>query len=222
MSKSEIQKYKLSIDWPFHNGLQSYRWDCCFDGCNAKIYTHHETNKIKKFDNHCDYPLNFHNSNHGFYEQIDYIRDMSMERMVALVTDGVPPKQAYEQEILNDVRVCRAWPSYESVYRTLYNRRALYYPALPQSKLAIKDAITSNPNWRYNYHGFRRRQFELQKKHQVAGEGFDYKSEEKLDEDIGVIQQTVNKLKRKLCKLKEIKSIAFGASIADESILYLV
>ena len=110
---------------------------------------------------------------------------------------------------------------YESVYRTLYNRRALYYPALPQSKLAIKDAITSNSNWKYNYHGFRRRQFELHKKHQVGAERFNYKSEEKLDEDVGVIQQTVNKLKRRLCKLKEIKSISFGASIADESILYL-
>ena len=70
--------------------------------------------------------------------------------------------------------------------RTLYSRRAKYHPALPQSKLAIKDAMTSNPSWRYNYHGFRLRQFELNKKHQVDAERFNYKSEEKLDEDVGV------------------------------------
>eukprot|EP01084_Bolivina_argentea_P029579 54921_1 len=133
------RQYIKSTVWPFHQGLESYRWDCTVHGCNAKIFTHHESQQITKFGNHSDCPLVFHNNDiHDVYDETKIIQMRSLNRMLIAVTNGMPPREAYEQEILSDENVCKAWPGYESVCRTLYNARSVFYPPLPLSKAEIK------------------------------------------------------------------------------------
>eukprot|EP01084_Bolivina_argentea_P029578 54920_1 len=136
------RKYNPSTNWPFHEGLQSYRWDCCEDHCRGKIYTHHKSNEITKFGNHSEVPLVFHNDcDHDVYDETKIIQMKSLNRMLIAVTNGVPPREAYEVEILSGIRVCKAWSGYESVCRTLYNARSVFYPPLPLSKYDIKSFL---------------------------------------------------------------------------------
>ena len=215
------QKYTRSAHWPFNSGLESYRWDCSVDGCNAKIYTHHKSNKITHYGNHSDYPLLFHKGvNHGSYSETDFIRDKSIDGMIQLVNNGTSPRDACEQEILNDIRVCYAWSGFEAVRRTLYYRRASYYPSLPENKEGIYDTIMSNECWRWNHWGYKRRQFDMNAS-DYANDMQEYKTEEDINNKIHETEQDIISLKQKLSRLQTIKSIQFGSSINDESVLYL-
>eukprot|EP01084_Bolivina_argentea_P177224 306514_1 len=84
------REFIKSTNWPFHAGLQSYRWDCVEHGCNGKLYTHHKSNKITQFGNHSDYPLQLHNNiTHDVYDETKIIQIKSLNRMLIAVTHGI-------------------------------------------------------------------------------------------------------------------------------------